>query len=130
MLIESLYAKLHGLICTNANINYQGSITLDREWCEACDIFENQKVDVVNVTTGARITTYVIYGENGKQDVCLNGAAARLFSKGDKIIVICYATFNLDEHKAFSPKIAFFNYDNNDKMIKFYLKSELPNKVV
>jgi aspartate 1-decarboxylase len=130
MFIESLYAKLHGLICTNANINYEGSITLDRKWCEECGILQNQKVDVVNVTTGARITTYVIFGDYGNNDVCLNGAAARLFSKGDKVIVICYASFTIEEHKGFIPKIMFFKYDSNDKLIDCYLKDESPNTLV
>ena len=110
-----LYAKLHGVICTEANINYVGSITLDETWCKMCGLYENQKVDVVNVTTGARLTTYVIYGPPGKGDACLNGAAAHLFSKGDKMIIMAYVTITKKELASHKTKVLFFTYPTSRK---------------
>ena len=95
MTFEMLYSKIHRATVSDANLNYVGSITIDEELMQASNLSVGQKVDVVNINNGERFQTYVIKGEFGKKDMCLNGAAARKVSVGDKIIVIAYATYTL-----------------------------------
>lgn len=110
MFREMCRAKLHRLTVTETNINYAGSLTLDRNLLRAADIFPMEKVAVVNVSNGARFETYVIPGKKG--EVCLNGAAAHLAVAGDLVIVICYTL--LEEKKAakLKPKIVFVDSKN------------------
>ena len=91
MLITLLKAKLHRATVTEANLNYTGSITIDRDLVDEAGIFIHEKVQIVNNNNGARFETYVIEGERGSGVVCLNGAAARLVQPGDKIIIMAYA---------------------------------------
>ena len=112
MTIEMLYSKIHRATVTDANLNYVGSITIDEELMEEANLLVGQKVDIVNINNGERLSTYVIKGKRGNRDICLNGAAARKVHKGDKIIIIAYATMSeaeADEHK---PKIVILD-DNN-----------------
>ncbi|EGO65086.1 aspartate 1-decarboxylase [Acetonema longum DSM 6540] len=88
MLITSLKAKIHAATVTEANLNYMGSITIDQALLAASGILPNEKVQVVNNNNGARLETYVIAGERDSGVICLNGAAARLVQKGDKVIII------------------------------------------
>ena len=88
MNITMLYSKLHRATVTDANLNYVGSITIDQELLDAASMRVGQKIDIVNVNNGERFSTYIIAGERGKRDICLNGAAARKVHKGDKIIII------------------------------------------
>jgi len=107
-----LYSKIHRATVTDANLNYVGSITIDLDMLESANIRIGQKVDIVNVNNGERFSTYTIPGERGQRDFCLNGAAARKVHKGDKIIIIAYATMTeteADEHK---PKILILDDDN------------------
>ncbi len=83
-----LKSKLHRATVTDANLNYEGSITIDRELCDKADLAQFEKVDIYNVNNGARFTTYVIYG--GPGEICLNGAAARHVHIGDLVIVVSY----------------------------------------
>lgn len=106
-------AKLHRATVTEANLNYVGSITIDKDLMDAVGIVENEKVQIVNNNNGARFETYVITGERGSKVVCLNGAAARLVQPGDKVIIICYGLVpdeRVEDHK---PKIAVLDEGNN-----------------
>ena len=88
MCITILKAKLHRATVTDANLNYEGSISIDTELCKAAGMHNYEKVDVLNVNNGARFSTYIILGKRG--EICLNGAAARLAAKGDKVIIVTY----------------------------------------
>ena len=113
MLLEFLFAKIHRATVTDANLNYVGSITIDAEILEKANMSEGQKVDILNINNGERFQTYIIAGERGKKDFCLNGAAARKAQIGDKIIVCAYALMSADEAKNFKPSIVKLNDQNN-----------------
>ncbi|WP_457560644.1 aspartate 1-decarboxylase [Caminibacter sp.] len=113
MTIEMLYSKIHRATVTDANLNYVGSITIDEELMEEANLFVGQKVDIVNINNGERFSTYVIKGERGKRDICLNGAAARKVHPGDKIIIIAYANMSLEEAKEFKPAVLIVDDNNN-----------------
>lgn len=103
MLLTVLKSKLHRVKVTDANINYIGSITIDSNWMDAAGIIDGEQVHVVDVTNGARIITYAIRGKRGSKEICLNGAAARLVSVGDTVIIIAYAQITPEEAKTFKP---------------------------
>ena len=107
MTIEVLRAKIHRVTVKEANVDYIGSITLDRDLVEASGLVEGEKVHVLNVNNGARLVTYVILGERGSGQVCLNGPAALLASVGDVVIIVAYAHMSLEEAKTFSPTVIF-----------------------
>jgi aspartate 1-decarboxylase len=113
MNITMLYSKIHRATVTDANLNYVGSITIDQDLLDAVDMRVGQKIDIVNVNNGERFSTYIISGERGKGDICLNGAAARKVHKGDKIIIIAYASMSTEEADAHSPKIVILDDDNS-----------------
>ncbi|MCZ6787116.1 MAG: aspartate 1-decarboxylase [Planctomycetota bacterium] len=112
MLRTLMHAKLHGARVTEHNLAYQGSITLDRELMDAVGILPNEKVQIVNKNNGVRFETYVFEGPAGNGDVCVNGAAARLVSLGDEILVIAYGLFSDDDAKNHTPKVAFLSPEN------------------
>ncbi len=112
MNITMLYSKIHRATVSDANLNYVGSITIDTELIKAANMRVGQKIDIVNVNNGERFSTYIIPGEAGKRDICLNGAAARKVHKGDKIIIIAYATMSTEEADSFKPKIVILDDDN------------------
>jgi aspartate 1-decarboxylase len=113
MLIEMLYSKIHRATVTDANLNYVGSITIDEELMESAKMRIGQKVEILNINNGERFSTYVILGERGKRDICLNGAAARKVHKGDKIIIVAYATYDEKELIDYKPKVVLLNDENN-----------------
>jgi aspartate 1-decarboxylase len=113
MLIEVLKSKIHRVKVTDADLNYIGSITLDKLLIEAANLIVGEKVQVVNVNNGERLETYVIEGESGSGEVTLNGPAARKVQKGDIIIIISYAQMELNEAKNYEPTILFPNEKNN-----------------
>jgi aspartate 1-decarboxylase len=108
-----LRAKLHRLNVTETNINYEGSITIDKSLIRAADILSGERVQVVNINNGERFETYVIEGGSGV--VCLNGAAARLAAPGDKVIVIAYAMVEEGDAQKFKPKIILVDERNKMK---------------
>jgi aspartate 1-decarboxylase len=110
-------AKLHRLHVTEADLYYEGSITLDSELLEASGILPYEKVQVVNVNNGARLETYTIPGEPGSRIVCMNGPAARLAMKGDEVIVIAYAQLTPEEARGHSPRVVLVDESNNPKEI-------------
>lgn len=112
-----LKSKLHSITVTEANLNYIGSITIDRKLMKAANILPNEQVCVVNKNNGARFETYAICGGDG--EVCLNGAAARLVQTGDKIIIISYALYEDNEIEKYKPIVLFFD-DNNIQVTRPY----------
>ena len=107
-----LHAKLHRVTVTQADPDYVGSVTIDRTLLEAADLMPGERVDVVDVTNGHRLTTYVIEGEAGSGQICINGAAARLIDPGDIAIVIAYAQMDEVEARTFVPRVVFVDHEN------------------
>ena len=107
-----LYAKLHRVTVTQADMNYVGSVTIDRALLEAARMMPNERVDIVDVTNGNRLTTYVIEGQEGSGEVCINGAAAHLIQPGDIVIIIAYAQMDEAEAASFEPRVVFVDHDN------------------
>jgi aspartate 1-decarboxylase len=105
-----LKGKIHRAHVTDANVNYEGSITIDRKLMEAADILPYEQVDVVNVNNGARFTTYAIEGEQG--EICINGAAARLAVKGDIVIILSYHQVTDEEAHRNSPRLVYVDAAN------------------
>ena len=112
MQITMLQSKIHRATVTDANLDYVGSITIDRKLLEAAGMRVGQKVDIVNVNNGERFSTYIIPGKAGKREICLNGAAARKVHRGDKIIIIAYAQMEEKEADDYRPRIVILNDDN------------------
>ncbi|MBB4639180.1 aspartate 1-decarboxylase [Longimicrobium terrae] len=112
MLRNMCKSKIHRATVTGADLNYIGSITIDPELMEAADLLEFEQVAVVNVNNGARFETYVIPGERGRGEMCLNGAAARLVHPGDKVIVISYAQYDEAEMASYRPRFIFVDEQN------------------
>lgn len=105
MNIEVVKSKIHRVSITEANLHYVGSITIDEDLMDAANLIENEKVQVVNINNGERLETYVIKGERGSGEICLNGAAARKVAVGDVVIIMSYASMDFEEAKTFKPKI-------------------------
>ena len=112
MLIHVVKSKIHRVKVTGAELNYIGSITIDKDLLDAANIVEGEKVQVVNNNNGERIETYAIPGPRGSGEITLNGAAARKVSKGDILILITYAILSQEEAKTFKPSLVFPNQDN------------------
>jgi aspartate 1-decarboxylase len=107
MIIEVVKSKIHKVTITGYNLHYIGSITIDENIMDAANIIENEKVHVLNLNNGERLVTYVITGERGSGDVCLNGAAARKVIAGDVVIIMSYAMLDFEEAKTFKPTVIF-----------------------
>lgn len=105
-------SKIHRATVTGADLNYVGSITIDPVLMDAADLLPFEQVQVVNINNGARFETYVIAGEHGRGEICLNGAAARLAHVGDRVIVISYAQFSAEEIRDYRPMFVFVDEDN------------------
>jgi len=105
-------SKIHRATVTDANLHYQGSVTLDPLLMEAADILEHERVDVLDVTNGNRLTTYAIPGAPGRGEVCLNGAAAHLVARGDLVILVTYAEYEEDEARRHRPRVVFVDERN------------------
>ena len=97
---------------TQAELHYVGSITIDEDLMDAANIYENEKVQIVNINNGERLETYVIKGVRGSGDVCLNGPAARRVQVGDIIIIISYCSIDINEAKTHKPVVIFPGTDN------------------
>ena len=113
MIIEIIKSKIHRVKVTDADLNYVGSITIDRDLIEAANLIVGEKVQVVNVNNGERLETYVIEGKKGSGEVTLNGPAARKVQKGDVVIIISYAQMDLEEARLFEPSMIFPNEETN-----------------
>jgi aspartate 1-decarboxylase len=107
-----LKSKIHRVTVTDANVEYEGSITVDRDLMDAADFHHYEQVHIFNVTNGNRFVTYVIEGERGSNDICVNGAAAHLAKKGDCLIVASFASYSESECKAHVPKLVYVDGEN------------------
>ncbi|HCJ36389.1 MAG TPA: aspartate 1-decarboxylase [Ktedonobacter sp.] len=117
--------KIHRATVTQANLNYIGSITIDQDLLEASDIYPYEKVQVVNVSNGSRLETYAIAGARGSGVICLNGAAARLNSEGDIVIIISYGQYDEAEIRALVPHVIFVDEENRITEVKHVPLNEM-----
>jgi L-aspartate-alpha-decarboxylase len=117
-----LKSKIHRVTVTEANVDYEGSITVDKELMDAADLIEFEQVHIFNVTNGYRFYTYVIEGKSGSGVICINGAAAHLAREGDTLIVASFAQFDENELKKHKPTLVYV--DENNKITK--IKPEIP----
>lgn len=125
MTIEMLKSKIHRATVTQAELDYVGSITVDESLLKAAGILEYEKVQIVDINNGNRFETYTICGEPGSGMICLNGAAARCVSVGDKVIIMAYASYGEQEAKAHKPAVIFVDDDNHISRITNYEKHGL-----
>jgi aspartate 1-decarboxylase len=112
VLREMMRAKVHRATVTQADLNYVGSCTLDADLMDAADLLPGEKVDIVDITNGERLSTYLIEGPRGSGIVGINGAAAHLIHPGDLVILIAYGLFGTDEAKALAPSVVFVDEHN------------------
>jgi len=113
MQVEVVKSKIHRCKVTEADLNYIGSVTIDRDLMDASNLIEGEKVQIVNINNGERLETYVIEGERGSKAICLNGPAARNVAVGDIVIIISYCIMDFEEAKTFKPTIVFPNEEDN-----------------
>ena len=106
-------SKIHRARITEANLYYEGSLTIDQELMAEADLLPYEKISVVNINNGERFETYVIPGEAGKREICLNGAAARKGSVGDEVIIISYANVDEKDVLDFEPTVVLVDKNNN-----------------
>jgi aspartate 1-decarboxylase len=115
MLRTILKSKIHRARVTEANLYYEGSITIDSQLMKAADILEHEKVEVLNLNNGHRLETYAIKGKAGTGVICLNGPAARGSCAGDEVVIVSYVSLDTDQEKLFPPKIIKVNEHNRIK---------------
>ncbi len=121
---QMLKSKIHRLTVTDADLHYEGSLSLDLELMEAADLIPFEKIDVYNINTGDRFTTYVIPAPRYSGTVRLNGAAARLGAKGDLIIIASYADYDEKELEFYAPKLVYVDSSNRIKAVKRSMEEE------
>ena len=117
MQVTMFKSKLHQMVVTEANLMYEGSITIEQDLLDAANLLPYEKVQVVNITNGLRLETYTIAGERGSRVCCMNGAAARLTQIGDRVIIISYAEMSPEEAKSHKPTVVIVDENNNPKKI-------------
>ncbi len=122
MTLTMLKSKIHRAVVTQADLNYVGSITIDKDLMTAADILEYEQVQIVDVNNASRFETYVIEGEAGSGIVCLNGAAARLVQTGDNIIIMSYCQVEKQKAKSIKPTVVFVDEKNRVADIKIFEK--------
>lgn len=125
MLVEMLKGKIHRATVVQAELDYVGSITVDQDLLDQSGIYEYEKVQIVDVNNGNRFETYTIAGERGSGMICLNGAAARCVSTGDKIIIMSYAQMTPEEVKNYHPTVVFVDDNNKVSRVTSYEKHGL-----
>lgn len=113
MFRKVLKSKIHRATITDANLQYEGSITIDKELLKKADIKPYEFVDIWNVTNGSRFETYVIEGDSGSRDICVNGAAARMVAKNDLIIIASHTYMTDEIFENYDPKLVFVDNKNN-----------------
>jgi aspartate 1-decarboxylase len=117
-----LKGKIHRAVVRQAELEYVGSITVDEELLEASGILEYEKVQIVDINNGNRFETYTIAGERGSGMICLNGAAARCVSVGDRVIIMSYASMTPEEAKTHHPSVVFVDDENHPIRVTAYEK--------
>ena len=120
-----LKSKIHRAVVRQAELDYVGSITVDEELLRAAGILEYEKVQIVDINNGNRFETYTIAGNAGSGMICLNGAAARCVSDGDKIIIMAYGNYDMQEAKEHKPSVVFVDEENRISRITSYEKHGL-----
>lgn len=115
-MIEMMKCKIHRATVTNADLTYEGSVSICPQLIQAAGLFINEKVDILNCNNGARFSTYVIEGAKG--EICLNGAAARHVQKNDVVIIVSYCQLTIEEAKRHKPQVVFVDSKNKKKKIK------------
>lgn len=119
-----LKSKIHRAVITDADLHYEGSITLDSRLMEVADLVPYEQVQVWDIDTGARLSTYVIEGRRGSGEVCMNGAAARLIHRGDRVIVASFSLVPSEGSVQYRPKIVFVDEDNRPELVEDYLTAD------
>ena len=122
MQLRMVKGKIHRATVIQAELDYVGSITVDEDLLDAAGILEYEEVQIVDINNGSRFTTYTIAGERGSGMICLNGAAARCVSTGDKIIIMSYASMTYEEARENPPKVVFVDDKNKINRITRYEK--------
>jgi len=112
MLVTMMKAKLHRATVTQADLHYEGSIAIDRDLLDAAGVFPHEQVDVLNINTGARFTTYAIEAPRGSKVIGVNGAAARLVQTGDRVIVVTYCQMPSEEARNYNPSVVLLDEHN------------------
>ena len=125
MTFERLKGKIHRATVIQAELDYVGSITIDEDLLDAAGILEYEKVQIVDVDNGSRFETYTICGERGSGMICLNGAAARCVSTGDKVIIMAYGHYEPEEAKKHRPAVVFVDVENRISRVTSYEKHGL-----
>lgn len=115
MKVTLLKSKIHRATVTDADLNYEGSISIDKKLMDAANLFVYEKVDIYNITNGARFSTYVI--EGGEGEITLNGAAARHVQKGDLVIIACYGSYTEEEAAVHNASLVFVDENNKQKSL-------------
>jgi aspartate 1-decarboxylase len=115
MKLTIMKSKLHRATVTEADLNYEGSISIDPALCEAARFYPNEKVDIYNINTGARFSTYVLYGKKGQ--IGLNGAAARMVQPGDKVIIVTFGEVDESEALKYKPTVVLLDEGNQIKRV-------------
>ena len=115
MMLTMMKAKLHRAVVTQADLHYEGSIAIDRDLLDRAGILPHEQVDVLNIDTGARLTTYAIEAPRGSRTFGVNGAAARLVQKGDRVIIVAYCALAAEEARNYNPTVVLLDDDNNVK---------------
>jgi aspartate 1-decarboxylase len=115
VLLTMMKAKLHRATVTRADLDYEGSISIDKDLLDASGILPHEQVDVLNIANGARFTTYAIEAERGSKTIGVNGAAARLVQKGDKVIIVAYGQLPAEEARNYSPTVVLLDETNTPK---------------
>lgn len=122
MILNMLKGKIHRATIRQAELDYVGSITIDKDLLDAANILEYETVQVVDVNNGARLETYTIAGERGSGMICLNGAAARLVQPGDTCIIMCYCQMTPEEAETHRPHVVFVDEKNTIREVMRYEK--------
>jgi aspartate 1-decarboxylase len=120
MLLNMMKGKIHRATVTDADLEYEGSVTIDRELLDAAGILPHEAVDVLDITNGARLTTYTLEAPAGSGVVCINGAAAHLVKKGDLVILVAYALMDPLEARAFQPAVVLVDDKNRIRTVSRY----------
>lgn len=115
MFLKMMKGKLHRATVTQADLHYEGSISIDLDLAEQAGFLTNEKVDIYNINTGGRFSTYVIEAPRGSKEIGLNGAAARMVMQGDKVIIVAYASMDEQEAKNYTPNVVMLDDENNVK---------------
>ncbi len=126
MKLSMLKAKIHRATVTGANLDYEGSVTIDQDLLSASGILPYERVEIYNITRGSRLATYAIAGEAGSGSIEINGAAAHLVGRGDLVIIAAYAEMSPEEARQHKPGLVFVDAKNRVKTLK---SAELPATV-